>query len=130
MNRDEFTIGSRVIVNDEHSGTIRYFGTTSFQTGKWVGVELDEKVGKNSGVVQGKRYFDCKIDHGVFIRPANVKLIDEVKRKIYMHTMYLLFVSRYVKEESLSYQTPIIIQHHLLQVREENQLLMVKTIHY
>ncbi|KAI8647404.1 CAP Gly-rich domain-containing protein, partial [Parasitella parasitica] len=55
-------------------GTIRYVGTTSFQTGKWVGVELDEPLGKNSGVVQGKRYFDCKNNHGVFTRPANVKV--------------------------------------------------------
>ncbi|KAI8874715.1 hypothetical protein K501DRAFT_155953, partial [Backusella circina FSU 941] len=55
-------------------GTIRFFGTTSFQTGKWVGVELDDAAGKNSGVVQGKRYFECKPNHGVFVRPANVKI--------------------------------------------------------
>ncbi|KAI8984001.1 CAP Gly-rich domain-containing protein, partial [Mycotypha africana] len=55
-------------------GTVRFCGPTSFQTGKWVGIELDEAVGKNSGVVQGKRYFDCKVNHGVFVRPTNVKL--------------------------------------------------------
>lgn len=73
---DSFSVGSRVVVNSELSGTIRFVGTTSFQTGKWVGVELDEPLGKNSGVVQGKRYFDCKNNHGVFVRPTNVKLIE------------------------------------------------------
>lgn len=58
-------------------GTIRFVGTTSFQTGKWVGIELDEPQGKNSGVVQGKRYFECKTNHGVFVRPSQVKVISE-----------------------------------------------------
>ena len=75
--RDDLSVGSRVIVNNELSGTIRYVGSTSFQTGKWVGVELDEALGKNSGVVQGKRYFDCKNNHGVFTRPTNIKMINE-----------------------------------------------------
>jgi dynactin 1 len=56
-------------------GTIRYVGTTSFQTGKWIGIELDEPLGKNSGVVQGKRYFDCRTNHGVFVRPSQVKAL-------------------------------------------------------
>ena len=77
----EFSVGARVLINNELSGTIRFLGNTSFQTGKWMGVELDEPIGKNSGVVQGKRYFDCKNNHGMFIRPANAKLI-EVKEKI------------------------------------------------
>ncbi|GAA5800673.1 hypothetical protein HPULCUR_006109 [Helicostylum pulchrum] len=71
---DECTVGSKVLVNNELSGTVRFIGNTSFQTGKWVGVELDEPTGKNSGVVQGKRYFDCKNNHGVFVRPASIKL--------------------------------------------------------
>lgn len=80
---DNISVGSRVVVNSELSGTIRFVGTTSFQTGKWVGVELDEALGKNSGVVQGKRYFDCKNNHGVFVRPTNVKLIEPVSSVSY-----------------------------------------------
>jgi dynactin 1 len=89
--RDDIAIGSRVIVNNDLAGTIRFLGSTSFQTGKWIGVELDEALGKNSGVVQGKRYFDCKNNHGVFTRPANVKLITEVVHCLYIYTnrMYL-----------------------------------------
>ncbi|KAI8372259.1 CAP Gly-rich domain-containing protein [Choanephora cucurbitarum] len=74
--RDDFAIGSRVVVNDL-LGTVRFFGNTSFQTGKWVGIELDEPQGKNSGIVQGKRYFECKPNHGVFVRPANVKINED-----------------------------------------------------
>ncbi|KAI8366905.1 CAP Gly-rich domain-containing protein, partial [Blakeslea trispora] len=65
--------GQRVLVQGK-TGVIRFVGTTSFQTGKWVGIELDEPQGKNSGVVQGKRYFDCRANHGVFVRPSQVKL--------------------------------------------------------
>ncbi|KAG1469415.1 hypothetical protein G6F56_003268 [Rhizopus delemar] len=77
-SKEDISLGSRVLVNDL-AGTIKYIGTTSFQTGKWIGVELDEPEGKNSGVVQGKRYFECKANHGVFTRPNNVKVI-EVRR--------------------------------------------------
>lgn len=71
----EIQTGARVIVNGENLGTVRYAGVTSFQTGKWVGVELDEPIGKNNGVVQGKRYFECKPNHGVFVRPMHVKVV-------------------------------------------------------
>ena len=41
---------------------------TGFAPGKWVGVELDEALGKNNGVVQGKTYFNCRDNHGIFVR--------------------------------------------------------------
>ena len=56
-------------------GTIRFVGSTSFATGRWVGIELDEPVGKNDGSVQGERYFECKAGHGVFVRASQVKNI-------------------------------------------------------
>lgn len=70
----ELKAGARAQVQGK-IGTIRFVGTTSFQTGKWVGIELDEAQGKNSGVVQGKRYFECRTNHGVFVRPSQVKVI-------------------------------------------------------
>lgn len=77
LNKDapsELKVDARVEVQGK-SGTVRFVGTTSFQTGKWVGIELDTPNGKNSGVVQGKRYFECKTNHGVFVRPSQVKLL-------------------------------------------------------
>ena len=38
----------------------------------WLGIELDQPVGKNDGSVSGIRYFDCKPSHGVFAPPSKV----------------------------------------------------------
>ncbi|KAL0089155.1 CAP Gly-rich domain-containing protein [Phycomyces blakesleeanus] len=70
----ELRVGTRVQVQGK-AGTVRFAGTTSFQTGKWIGIELDESQGKNSGVVQGKRYFECRTNHGVFVRPSQVRIM-------------------------------------------------------
>ncbi|KRZ79020.1 Dynactin subunit 1 [Trichinella papuae] len=57
-------------------GIVAYVGTTQFSAGKWIGVILDEPKGKNNGLVQGKEYFRCEANHGIFVRPAQVKLIE------------------------------------------------------
>jgi len=58
-------------------GLVRFYGATSFSAGKWVGVELNEPAGKNDGTVQGVKYFTCKPNHGMFIRPSQVKIVSE-----------------------------------------------------
>ncbi|RLN06315.1 hypothetical protein BBJ28_00012464 [Nothophytophthora sp. Chile5] len=55
-------------------GVVRYIGTTRFATGTWVGIELCEDKGKNSGAVAGQRYFSCAPDHGIFIRASRLDL--------------------------------------------------------
>lgn len=49
-------------------GTIRFLGETKFASGIWVGVALDDCVGKNNGTVHGVQYFSCQDDHGIFVR--------------------------------------------------------------
>ena len=49
-------------------------GATEFAPGKWVGVELHEARGKNSGSVGGKEYFRCPDQHGLFLRPSQVQV--------------------------------------------------------
>ena len=58
-------------------GIIKFAGPTSFAPGDWVGVELETKDGKNDGSVQGRRYFDCEMGYGMFVRPSAVSIIDE-----------------------------------------------------
>ncbi|KAJ2906986.1 hypothetical protein GGI21_003969, partial [Coemansia aciculifera] len=56
-------------------GIIRFSGSTEFATGRWLGVELEGPYGKNDGSVNGKRYFECQPDYGVFVRSSQVKLL-------------------------------------------------------
>ncbi|KAJ2890387.1 hypothetical protein IWW38_004163, partial [Coemansia aciculifera] len=52
-----------------------FSGSTEFATGRWLGVELEGPYGKNDGSVNGKRYFECQPDYGVFVRSSQVKLL-------------------------------------------------------
>jgi dynactin 1 len=58
-------------------GVVRFCGAASFAPGKWIGIELTEPKGKNDGTVMAITYFNCKPNHGVFVRPSQVKVIEE-----------------------------------------------------
>ncbi|KAK5116067.1 hypothetical protein LTR85_009349 [Meristemomyces frigidus] len=74
--------GQKIELNDGRIATVRFAGTTSFQTGDWIGVELDEPTGKNDGSVKGERYFECEQGYGMFLRPAGVRqVVEDVKPK-------------------------------------------------
>ena len=72
--------GARCIVDTgdrfERRGTVRFAGATQFAPGVWVGVELDEPVGKNDGSVKGVRYFSARMHYGTMVRPAHVRVGD------------------------------------------------------
>ncbi|XP_075680207.1 LOW QUALITY PROTEIN: dynactin subunit 1-like [Dermatophagoides pteronyssinus] len=78
-------IGSRVeytvVTGNERRkvpGTIAY-GPSSFHLkpneNDWCGVILDEPCGKNNGTVQGRQYFDCPENCGVFVRVSTLRPI-------------------------------------------------------
>ncbi|PPR02344.1 hypothetical protein CVT24_011688 [Panaeolus cyanescens] len=56
-------------------GVVRFKGQTEFADGQWVGIELHQGIGKNDGSVAGVQYFRCKPQHGVFVRPSQIKAI-------------------------------------------------------
>ncbi|XP_065678561.1 dynactin subunit 1 [Hydra vulgaris] len=71
-------VGMRVeVIGKDQIGTICYVGMTAFAAGKWVGVALDEPNGKNDGSVQGKKYFDCSPNHGIFVRQTQLAEIND-----------------------------------------------------
>jgi tubulin-folding cofactor B len=59
-----------------HRGEVMYVGTLESAKGYFVGVKLDEPFGKNNGTHEGKTYFSCDQNYGIFVRRAKVKVGD------------------------------------------------------
>jgi len=56
---------------------VKYVGhVVQIAPGFWVGVRLDEPMGKGDGTAGGRRIFECEPHHGVFARPYNVNVGD------------------------------------------------------
>ncbi|KAF8159334.1 tubulin-folding cofactor B [Crassisporium funariophilum] len=77
----DIAVGSRCEVESFEAGlskrgTVRFVGKTYFSAGIWVGVEYDEPFGKNDGSVRGERYFSCRQNYGVFVKPEKVNVGD------------------------------------------------------
>lgn len=77
MAEAAINVGDRVAVGETKLlGTVKFVGKTEFATGDWMGIELDEKAGKNDGQVKEKRYFQCPAEHGIFVRPSSVTKLE------------------------------------------------------
>ncbi|KAK7862442.1 hypothetical protein R5R35_001346 [Gryllus longicercus] len=78
MAEKSLKLGQRVeVTGKDVKGCVAYVGTTMFAAGKWIGVILDEPKGKNNGTVQGKTYFQCPENYGMFVRQSQLTLLDE-----------------------------------------------------
>lgn len=55
-------------------GIVRYIGPLDDKKsdGDYVGVEIEQPIGKNNGTHNGKDYFKAKPNHGVFLRPSSL----------------------------------------------------------
>lgn len=71
----EFKLGQTVQLQDGRKAIVRFLGPTSFSVGDWVGVELEDKTGKNDGSVKGERYFDCAPGYGMFLKPLALTIV-------------------------------------------------------
>jgi tubulin-folding cofactor B len=77
----DIAIGKRCRVggDDTRRGVVRYVGEVPEipgGLGAWVGIQLDEPVGKNDGSVGRKRYWgeEGGLKNGVFVRPERVEI--------------------------------------------------------
>lgn len=68
----EIEVGCVVSYAIGKSGIVRFVGETEFAQGEWVGIELDRPDGKNNGELNGKVYFTCSPNHGLFCKKAQV----------------------------------------------------------
>ncbi|XP_041355953.1 uncharacterized protein LOC121373387 [Gigantopelta aegis] len=71
-------VGQRVEVlqgGSIYRGIVRYKGCIATRKGDWVGVEFDFPVGDNCGMVRGRSYFQCRDNHGKFVRSNKIRFI-------------------------------------------------------
>jgi dynactin complex subunit len=68
----EWSVGEQVLDGQGIPAIIAYVGETQFATGRWIGLIFDQPIGKNNGIVQGVKYFECEENHGRFVRENQV----------------------------------------------------------
>jgi len=80
--RGAIHVGKMYELDDGRYGTCMFLGRTLFnKKGVWVGLQLENAKGKHNGTVHGKKYFLCREDRGVFVRPCRIKrLVTEVSK--------------------------------------------------
>lgn len=82
--RQRIHVGDRCSVSPgDRRGVVRYIGLVPelvIPDFVWIGVELDEPVGKHNGMVGGKRYFNAAEKCGTFVKAFAVKTGDYPER--------------------------------------------------
>eukprot|EP00842_Homolaphlyctis_polyrhiza_P005405 jgi/Hompol1/5866/HPOL_000116-RA len=78
-NKSEAEIGDRVcvVINEERClGVLKYVGVfEAGSAGVWCGIQLDRPLGTHDGTVRGRRYFECKENHGIFVKLDKVIVV-------------------------------------------------------
>jgi hypothetical protein len=63
-----------------------HFAKTTTSNNNFLGLILENPTGKNNGTVQGREYFKCKSNYGVFVRSSTVRkqmqLVDNGDKKV------------------------------------------------
>ncbi|XP_037036210.1 dynactin subunit 1 isoform X2 [Bradysia coprophila] len=87
MSEKNLKVGQKVeVVGKNVTGEIAFIGMTTFATGKWIGVILNEPVGKNNGTLKGTVYFSCAENCGMFVRPTQLVVLDDAGNPVEMST--------------------------------------------
>ncbi|CAH1789280.1 unnamed protein product, partial [Owenia fusiformis] len=80
-------LNDHVVVRGDRTGKVRYIGHLenvgkSVNNSIFIGLELDAPVGRHDGILNGKRYFQCAQDHGVFVPIQDVVCLVEHRRQL------------------------------------------------
>ena len=67
--------GARVTFGANKTGIVRFVGETDFASGQWVGIELERPEGKNNGELNGRVYFTCAPNHGLFVKHSMIRSV-------------------------------------------------------
>ncbi|VDK80703.1 unnamed protein product [Litomosoides sigmodontis] len=70
----DWEIGDRCQIGGR-MGNIVYIGPARFAPGEWIGIVLDQPLGKNDGSVDGHRYFSCEPNHGLFCKASKLERV-------------------------------------------------------
>jgi hypothetical protein len=74
-------VGMRASISPgDRRGEVAFVGPVEgLAGGWWVGVRLDEPMGRNNGCVGGKTYFEAHDKHGAFVRPVLVSVGEHLR---------------------------------------------------
>lgn len=76
--RARISVGMRAQVQPgSRRGEVKFVGSVpECGAGIWIGIALDEPLGKHDGAILGKRYFTCSARHGTFVRSTKCEVGD------------------------------------------------------
>ncbi|XP_077997607.1 uncharacterized protein LOC144450770 [Glandiceps talaboti] len=98
-------LDDHVVVRGERTGYVRYIGHLD-NVGSthiiYVGLQLDSPVGRHDGFLNGKRYFWCHRNHGVFLPMQDVICVINKKLSQQLSQRPKTGVFRRTSEESLT----------------------------
>lgn len=70
-------VNSKVLLEKDRFGVVRYIGPVEFAEGEWFGIELLKSMGAHDGQVKknGKRYFFCAENRGIFVQGNQIRKV-------------------------------------------------------
>jgi len=71
----EIFVGSKVLLDKDQAGVVRYVGDVHWSSGTWYGIELLQAVGKCDGKRGDKRYFYCGPGRGLFCQREKIRRV-------------------------------------------------------
>lgn len=79
VSTENFSNSEAVLLDGKLKAQVAYFGQVHFShDDDWVGIVLEDPVGKHNGTVAGIEYFKCDSMHGLFVRSHRLQRTDSM----------------------------------------------------